>query len=114
MESSNLTYKEKVEKNKIKSIDKFNDLKSDYFLQKVFSNLERKKSFNIVKYNNIKERLNININDYKECSSIIIELKRVNNKYGQFINYDKKDEKYYHIYFNNNEEEIKSNYIKKK
>ena len=114
MESSYLANKEKVEKNKIKSINKFNNLKSDYFLQKVFSNLERKKSINIVKYNNnIKERLNININDYKECSSIEIEIKPVNNKYGQFINYGKKDEKYYHIYFNNNEEEIKRNYINK-
>ena len=59
--------------------------------------------------------INININDYKEYSekysSIEIELKPVNNKYGKFNNSKRKDEKYYHIYFNNNIEEIKRNYI---
>ena len=67
MESGNLVYKESEEKNKIKSIDTFNNLKSDYFLEKIFNNLEKKKTLNIVKYNkNIKNRINININDYKE------------------------------------------------
>ena len=69
MKSCNLISKEKLEKNKIKSIDIFNNLKANYFLQKVFNNLEIKKSFNILKYNNnIKKRINININDYKEYS----------------------------------------------
>ena len=116
MGSSNLTSEEKVEKNQIKSIDKFNNLKADYFLQKVFNNLETKKSLNIIKYNNnIKKRINININDYKEYSekysSIEIEIKPINNKYRQFINYSKEDEKYYHIYFNDNKEEKKRKYI---
>ena len=52
MKSCNLISKEKLEKNKIKSIDIFNNLKANYFLQKVFNNLEIKKSFNILKYNN--------------------------------------------------------------
>ena len=69
MKSSNLVSKEKLEKNKIKSKDKFNKLKADYFLKKLFNNLETKKSFNIAKYNNnIKKRIDININDYKEYS----------------------------------------------
>ena len=56
MKSGNVVSKEKIEKNKIKSIDKFNRLKSDYFLEKVFNNLEKKKTLNIVKYNkNIKK-----------------------------------------------------------
>ena len=68
------------------------------------------------KYNKeIKERLNLNINDYKEyCetySSIEIELMPVNNRFGNFINIKKGDELYYHIYFNNNKEEIKRNYL---
>ena len=61
----------------------------------------------MVKYNkNIKNRINININDYKEYSekysSIEIEINPVSKKYGIFINYKKEDEKYYHIYFINN------------
>ena len=74
------------------------------------------KGLNIIKYNeNIKKRININTNDYKEYSenysSIKIEIKPVSKKYGKFINNEKEEEIYYHIYFNNNEEEIKRNYI---
>ena len=65
MESSNLISKEKNEKNQIKSI--YENIKADYFLIKVFSNLKKKKKLNIVKYNkNIQKRINININHYKE------------------------------------------------
>ena len=71
-----------------------------------------------MRYNkNLKKILNLNINDYKEYSekysSIEIEIKPVNNKSGKFINIEEEDEKYYHIYFNNNKEEIKRNYINK-
>ena len=104
---NNLISKEK-EKNQIKSIAKYENIKTNYFLEKVFNNLEEKKKLQIVKYNkNIKNRINININDYKEYSSIEIEIKPVNNKYGQFINIKDEDKLYYHIYFNNNKEEIK-------
>jgi len=94
----------------------FKNLKSDYFLQLLFNNLVKKKSLDIIKYNkNMKDRININIKDYKEYSelysSIEIEIKPVNNKFGKFINIDKDEEKYYHIYFNNNKEEIKRNYL---
>ena len=67
----------------------------------------------IVKYNKkIKKRLNINIDDYKEYSELIeIEIKPINNEYGKFINIKDEDKLYYHIYFNNNKEEIKRNYI---
>ena len=96
MESRNLISKEKIEKNQIKSFAKFENIKTDYFLEKVFNNLEKKKRLNIVKYNkNIKERINININDYKEYSekysSIEIEIKPVNNNYCKFINIKNKD-----------------------
>ena len=75
------------------------------------------KSLNIIKYNNnIKNRIDISIKDYKEYSeiysSIEIEIKPANNEYGQFININKENEKYYHIYFNDNKEEIKRNYLK--
>ena len=73
----------------------------------------------IVKYNkSIKKRININTNNYKEYSekysSIEIEIKIANNKYDFFINTPKdEDKKYYNIYFNNNKEEIKGNYLEK-
>ena len=114
--TDNLEYKEKEGKNQIISVNKFNNIKNDYFLQLLFSHLDRKRFLYMVKYNkNIKERINININDYKEYSekysSIEIEIKPVNNKYGKFINIKKEEEIYYHIYFDNNEEEIKRKYI---
>ena len=103
----------KTELNKIDSKDIFKNLKSDYFLQKLFNNLLKKKILDLVKYNkNIKNRINISIKDYKEYSGLIeIEIKPVNNKYGKFININKENEIYYHIYFNNNNEEIKRNYL---
>ena len=65
---------------------------------------------------NIKKRLNININDYKRYSEtytpIEIEIRPINNKYGEFINIVE-EKNFYHIYFNNNEEEIKRNHISK-
>ena len=68
MEFGNLISKEKVGINQLKSDDKFNNIKSDYFLRILFNNLKKKKSLNMVKYNNIMKRINININDYKEYS----------------------------------------------
>ena len=93
------------------------NLKNDYFLIKLFDILLKKKALYIVKYNkNIKKRIGININHYKliseKYSSIKIEIKLVNNKFGKFININDEDKLYYHIYFDNNEEEIKRNYIK--
>jgi len=72
--------------------DKFRSLKSDYFLQKLFDNLERKKLLDIVKYNKyMKQRINIKINDYKEYSekysSIEIEIIPKLNEYDCFIIY---------------------------
>ena len=106
---------EKTETNKVESKDIFKKLKSDFFIQKVFYNLLKKKSLDIIKYNNnIKKRVNISIKDYKEYSeiysSIEIEIKPVKNEYGEFINMNE-NEIYYHIYFNDNKEEIKRNYL---
>ena len=103
----------KLRKEKIVSKNIFKKLKSDYFLQKLFNHLLKRKSLDIIKYNKIiKNRININIKNYKEYaeiySSIEIEIKLVNNEYGKFINVKKENEKYYHIYFNDGGEEIKN------
>ena len=67
MNSSSGLSKVKTESDKIESKDIFKNLKSDYFLQKLFNNLMKKKSFDIIKYNkNIKRRINISIKDYIE------------------------------------------------
>jgi len=100
----------------MKSSGVLSNLKSDYFFLKLFDNLLKKKTLDIIKYNNnLKDRLNININNYKEYSEIYspieIEIKPINNVYGKFICIGKKNEIYFHIYFNNNEEEIKRNYL---
>ena len=81
----------------------FENLKSDYFLQKLFENLPKKKSLEILKYNKkIKNRLNINLNNYKEFSEIysLIELELIpgENQYGKFIDNYKKRRLYSHLF----------------
>ena len=86
--------------------------KNDHFLEKVFDNLTKKYFLELVKYNKkMKERLDLTINDYKEyCetySSIEIEIIPKKKGKGKFINIKEEDKQYYHIYFNDNEEEVK-------
>ena len=61
--------------------------------------------------------MDISINDYKKCSeiysSIEIEIKPLYNSSWRFINIKNKDQKYFHIYLNNNNKEMKRDYIKK-
>ena len=47
----------------INSINKLNDLKSDYFIQKIFDYINKKKSLEIIRYNKSNQkRMNINRN----------------------------------------------------
>ena len=75
--------------------------------------MPKKKKLEIVKYNKkVQNRLNINIKDYKNYyEQIEIEIIPVKEEYGKFINIQNKDILYYHIYFNDNKEEIKRNYL---
>ena len=114
MEAKDLinTKKEMKKLDIIKTMNKFINIKSDYFIQNLFDNIQKRISLEIIKYNiNIQKRINININNYKDFSekysSIELEIIRIQNKYGPFINIKKEDKKYFHIYFNNNKEEIK-------
>ena len=82
-----------ISKDKIIDIatDKSNSIlkkiKSNYFLERIFNNILKKNSLEIVKYNkNIQNRINLSIKDYKDYSekfsSIEIEIITYNNKYG--------------------------------
>ena len=76
--------------------------------------MTKKKKLEIVKYNKkIQNRINLSVKDYKEYSEtftpIEIEIIPTKGKYGKFINIKENDELYYHIYFNDNREEIKKN-----
>ena len=91
------------------------NIKSRYILSKIYDNMTKKKKLQIVKYNKrIQNRLNLDVKDYKEYSEtfipIEIEIIPTKGKYGKFINIDENDKLFYHIYFNDNKEEIKNKY----
>ena len=95
-------------------------IKSDYFLMKLLDIMKKNRMFEIVKYNKkLQKRLNLSINDYKEYfkeyTSIEIELRGKNDRYyeNKFINIPYRNEKHYHIYFDNSSEEINRNYLEK-
>ena len=123
MDSKDIINTNKIEKfNLIKSKNKFIKIKSDYFIQKLFANMQKRISLKIIKCNiNIQKRLNININNYKDFSekfsSIELEIIPIQNgyrPYRPFIKIKDEDKKYFHIYFNDNKEEIKKTVLNKK
>ena len=88
------------------------NIKSKYILKLIFDNLNEKKCFDIIKYTKkIQQTINKNSNDYKKLLEIEIEIIFDKNKAhfekNNFININEKDRKYYHIYFDDNKEEIK-------
>ena len=99
----------------LKSNIDFANLKSNFIIKKIFSIMGKAKSLEIMKYSKkLQKRFNLSIKDYKDYSQtyspIEIELKLNDKKYDKFINISCKD--YYHIYFDNSNEEIKRNYLK--
>ena len=91
------------------------NIKNNYFLQKLYDNMTKKKKLEIAKYNKkTQNRINLSVKDYKEYSETFtpIEIKIIPSKgrYGKFIKINKNDKLYYHIYFNDNKEEIKNKY----
>ena len=117
MEYSNNTSKKNNKENEsVKQNPILDNLKSDYFLQKLYDNIQKKKKLEIVIYNKkLQNRLNLSIKDYKETFlPIEIEIIPAKGKYGEFIKVNKNDKLFYHIYFNENKEEIKNKYSIKK
>ena len=111
MDSDNISMKEN---NESKNRGDLDNLKSIFMFKKIFNNLHKNKLLLISKYNKrIQNKLNLSIKDYKEYCEIEIEITPKKNKYGQFINYqnDKNKKKFYHIYFNDNKEEVTRNVI---
>ena len=87
--------------------NKLRNLISDYFIQKFFGYMSKRKSLETIKYNkSIQKRINININHYKAYSetktSIELDIISMKGKYGEFININEEDKKYFNIYFNDN------------
>ena len=94
----------------------FENLKSNYILKKIFGNLKENKFLKIIKHTKkLQSRLDLNINNYKKFTEIEIDIRPKINEYGVFINIpNKEDELYFHIFFNDNKEEIKRNYFNEK
>ena len=79
-------------------------IKSIFILNKILSKFSRIRLLKLIKYNkNIQKKLNINIKKYRTIEIEIIP----SDSFGQFINIDKENEKYCHIYFNDNDNEKK-------
>ena len=111
MESEHISKDKCIEIESNETNNKLKNIKSNYTLSKIYSNLLEKKSLQIVKYNKkIQKRLNLSTKDYKEYLDIEIEIITTQNIYDRFINIEQNDKSFYHIYFNDNKEEIKKKY----
>ena len=91
------------------------NIKCDFFIPKIFDFMQKNIALNIAKYNKIlQKKLNITIKNFSDFKDLYlttkIEITPIKNKYGKFINVYEKKKKYYHIYFNDNKEEIKNKY----
>ena len=67
--------------------------------------MTERKSLETIRYNkSMQKRININIIHYKayseKYSSIELDIIPMKGKNGKFINIEKEDKKYFHIYFN--------------
>ena len=114
MDSRNISNDEKLKQTESKV--SLGNLKSDFFIIKIFGYMEKNKVLNIMKYNKKLQNLfKFTISNYKEFSqiysSIEIELNLIDNPKEKFINISEKNKEYYHIYFNNSKVEIKRNYL---
>ena len=91
-------------------------IRSKYIVIKIFENLKENRLLKLIHYNKKYQKLmDKKIIDYKIIfSKIEIEIIPKENTYGKFINISNKNiQSNYLIYFNDNKEEIKRNYLNK-
>ena len=96
----------------IKERVNMNNIKSKYIMKKIFENLKKNKELFIINHNKeIQKRLDINIDDFKNYSNIEIEIIPFKNVHGKFIDLNEEERPYYHIYFDDNKNEVKTTYL---
>ena len=90
-----------------------NNIKSIYIFKQIFDNIKQKKLLYLIRYNkNTQNKLKIGINDYKEFIKIEIEIFPICvYERNYFITRKEKYESFYHIYFNDDKNEINRNYF---
>ena len=118
---SNKSLENKKEKKfeTMKNKNYLDDINSKYVVALIFKNLIRGKALKIIKYSKkMQNRMELNIKNYKayseKLSQIEIEIIPNENQYCKIIHIlNDEEKKYYHIYLNNNKEEIKRNYLNK-
>ena len=88
------------------------NIKSKYILKQIFDNIEKDKVFKLINYNkSLQNRLEIGLDDYKNKFLNIIKIEiipKINSGKGKFVNYIV-DENKYHIYFDEETNERKTN-----
>ena len=91
----------------------FKKIRSKFILKRLLENLPTNVLLEVLRYNKrIKKIINKDIDDYKKYLQIIIHIIPIENEFGNFINISNNNERhYYHIYFNDNENEIQRKYI---
>ena len=119
MESKDTTRKvEEQEQSKlIVANNQLRNVNSHYIIQKFFGYMTERKYLETIRYNkSIQKRVGISINHYKAYfetkSSIELDIIPMKGAYGEFININKEDKKYFHIYFNDNKKKKLNHYIK--
>ena len=90
-------------------------INSKYIILQIIENLSEKTLLKLIRHNKeLQHDKNISLNDYKTFMNIEIELIPKDNLIGGeiFINYIN-ESSLFHIYFNDNQQEVKENYITK-
>ena len=120
MDSNNISTKNNQEKNQNESKHLLKNIKNNVILKKICQHCKKHKCLDLIKNNKIlQNRLEFKIDDYKEysekLSQIELEIIPVENPIGTFINiWSRKDEPYYHIFFNNSQKELKRYHLNEK
>ena len=116
MNNNDISYKENKEKKEQKNL--LINIKSIHVMKKIINNFKKVRLYGIIRYNKkLQKRFNLTFTDFKDYSEIYslieIEIIPAENKHGRFINIKEEDEKYFHIYFDDDKNiEIKRNYLR--